>query len=305
MTYKKSKNIAPYHIQEESNIQQIPLDRIKVLNPRSRDKKKFAQIVESISTLGLKRPITVAEAEKNGQVQHYEIVCGQGRYEAFQMLGEKEIPCIVIKANKVDRFLMGLVENIARRKHTNKDLLESVRILQDRGFSIAQIAKKTALDPAYISGIIDLLRRGEDMLISAVEKGWLSIGLAVKIAQSGDAEVQEAMVKAYNSGLLNGQELIRVRGLINRRIMKMSGAIRGNKREGKPPITAQKLLKTYQAEVQRQKIMIKKAEINEQKLLFITSALRKVLQNEHFQTLLRAEGIEDMPKQLALKIQGA
>jgi ParB family chromosome partitioning protein len=37
----------------------VSLDRIRVLNPRARNKQAFAKMVENISSLGLKRPITV------------------------------------------------------------------------------------------------------------------------------------------------------------------------------------------------------------------------------------------------------
>ncbi len=58
----------------------------------------------------------------------------------------------------------------------------------------------------------------------------------------------------------------------------------------------------YQDEVRRQKLMIKKAEINEQRLLFLVTALRRLLGDEHFRTLLRAEGFADMPQPLAERL---
>ena len=44
---------------DESHVRMIPVDKIRVVNPRVRDKKKFEKIVESIAALGLKKPITV------------------------------------------------------------------------------------------------------------------------------------------------------------------------------------------------------------------------------------------------------
>jgi ParB family chromosome partitioning protein len=37
----------------------VPTDRIRVLNPRVRNPKTFADMVENIAKIGLKRPITV------------------------------------------------------------------------------------------------------------------------------------------------------------------------------------------------------------------------------------------------------
>jgi ParB family chromosome partitioning protein len=64
------------------------------------------------------------------------------------------------------------------------------------------------------------------------------------------------------------------------------------------------LVQTYQTEVRRQRITIKKAEVTESRLLFIVTALRRFLEDENFRTLLRAEGIDDIPKQLADRIRG-
>ncbi|MBX6741514.1 MAG: ParB N-terminal domain-containing protein, partial [Acetobacteraceae bacterium] len=178
-----------YHVHGPFEIRPIPLDRIRVINPRVRSQKVFAGIVESIATVGLKRPITVAESGSDEHGARYDLVCGQGRLEAFQALGEQEIPCVIVDAPEADRYLMSLVENLARRKHSNADLLGAVRALEQRGYNPQQIAKKTGLDATYVRGILHLLKEGEERLIGAVEKGWLPMTLAVKISGAGDSEV--------------------------------------------------------------------------------------------------------------------
>ena len=42
-------------------VEMLPVERIRVMNPRVRDKKRFAEIVRNIETIGLKRPITVRQ----------------------------------------------------------------------------------------------------------------------------------------------------------------------------------------------------------------------------------------------------
>lgn len=289
------------HVAGESTIQMIPLDQIRVLNPRVRNRQVFARLVENIAAIGLKRPITVTPAA-NGTEKAFEIICGQGRFEAFQALGEKDIPCVVVSANEADRFLISLVENLARRKHSNKDLLSSIQVLSERGYTPKDIAHKTSLDVAYINGILMLLRQGEERLIAAVEKGWLPIKVATEIARSNDAEIQQAMIEAYETGVLKGDQLIRVRRLIDRR--NAMGKRYGQQHHSERMTTPQKLLNAYQAEVRRQKVMIKKADINEQRLLIMVTALRQLLTDDYFCTLLRTEDIQDMPKPLADRIHG-
>ena len=46
--------------QETITVEMIPVDQITVINPRIRNRKIFRQIVDSISKVGLKKPITVS-----------------------------------------------------------------------------------------------------------------------------------------------------------------------------------------------------------------------------------------------------
>ena len=92
----------------------VPIDRIEVLNSRDRNMKVFEEIVENIRTIGLKKPITVAERTGEDGEQKYMLVCGEGRMNAFRILGETHIPALVIHVSDEDAFIMSLAENIAR-----------------------------------------------------------------------------------------------------------------------------------------------------------------------------------------------
>ncbi|MBR0683057.1 ParB N-terminal domain-containing protein [Roseomonas eburnea] len=288
---------------EASEIRRVPVDRIRVINPRVRNQKIFASIVDSIATIGLKRPITVALNGSDAGGPRYDLVCGQGRLEAFLALGEKEIPSIVVQASEADRYLMSLVENLARRKHSNADLLSAVRALDERGYTAMQICRKTGLDQTYIRGVLQLLAAGEERLIAAVEKGWLPITLAMQISAAGPEDVQVAMMEAYDSGMLRGEQLMKVRRLIDRRQAAGKRYTRTRREQG--TMTPRRLLLAYQAEVRRQRLVVKKAEVGEQRLLFVVSALRRLMSDEHLRTLLRAENVGEVPKPLADRLSGA
>ncbi len=44
---------------DHKHVTLIPTDRIRILNPRVRNRRTFEEMVESIARIGLKRPITV------------------------------------------------------------------------------------------------------------------------------------------------------------------------------------------------------------------------------------------------------
>jgi ParB family transcriptional regulator, chromosome partitioning protein len=89
----------------------IPIDRITVVNPRVRNKKVFNEIVSNIAELGLKRPITVAKREGTEGIR-YDLICGQGRLEAYLSLGQREIPALVVEADGEDCLVMSLIEKL-------------------------------------------------------------------------------------------------------------------------------------------------------------------------------------------------
>jgi ParB family chromosome partitioning protein len=58
----------------------------------------------------------------------------------------------------------------------------------------------------------------------------------------------------------------------------------------------------FRKETERQKLMIKKSRICDARLLNVVTAFNKLVADEHFLTLLRAEALETMPKFLWSKL---
>jgi len=278
-------------------IEMIPIDRISVINPRSRGKEKFKQIVTNISNLGLKKPVTVARRQTRNGDQQYDLVCGQGRLAAYKLLGQPEVPAFVIEASKQDLLLMSLAENLARRTHTSAELMREIGALKDRGYSYTKIAKKTDLHLSYVQGVIRLLNKGEDRLLRAVEKGQLPLSIAITIASSDDAEVQRALAEAYEKKNLRGKQLLRARQLIEER--RTHGRRHRSQERRKETVDSNVLLRAYQKEMTRQRILVKRSKVCETRLLFVTSAVKQLLQDDNFVTLLRAEALDEMPSFLA------
>ena len=67
-------------------------------------------------------------------------------------------------------------------------------------------------------------------------------------------------------------------------------------------MTSEGLVRAYQQEATRQKLLIKKAELTQSRLMFVREAFRTLCTDAHFMTLLRAEGLETMPADLARSV---
>lgn len=148
-----------------NRIEMIPISRIAVLNPRARNKRQHRDIVNNIEAIGLKRPITVSRHDSPSGAR-YDLVCGEGGLEAFQMLGQTEIPTVVIEASESECLVMSLVENIARRVQRPIDLMREISALRSRGFNDAAIAKKIGVGASWVNMIASLLERGEERLVT-------------------------------------------------------------------------------------------------------------------------------------------
>ena len=275
----------------------IPMDRITVVNPRVRNRKSFREIVDNIAELGLKRPITVAARQSEDGLR-YDLVCGQGRLEAFQELGQKNIPAIVIEASSEDCLVMSLVENLARRQHRALDLLRDIKGLKERGYSGKEIARKTQLSLKYVRGVLRLLESGEHRLLRAVESKKLPVSVAVDIAEAKDTEVQDVLRQAYENNQLRGGRLMAAKRLVEARQQYGKGQP-GADRTKRRALSVESLIRTYQNDVEKKQVLLRKATATRNELMFITEALRKLLNDENFITLLRAEGLATIPKNLS------
>lgn len=283
-----------------AKIELIDINRIHVLNPRVRNQKVFQEIAANMVDVGMKRPITVTPSRPGVPGREYDLVCGQGRLEAFKSAGMRQIWAMIIDADEEQALIMSLVENLARRQHRPIDLLQGVEILSRQGYGTASIAKKTGLNPGYVSEILNLMEKGEERLLNAVETGVLPMYLAVRIAESPEEE-QKALQEAYESKALRGNRLLAAQKLMERRRRRgkaLTGQDRGS-REGRRQMTGSDVVKAFERETERKKLLIRKANAVGDRLVFITQALRVLLADEHFHNLLRAEGLQTLPKGLA------
>lgn len=285
------------------SIEVIPVGAIDVVNPRARNRRIFKEIVTSVAELGLKRPITVKRKEA-GSESRFDLVCGQGRLEAYQALGQREIPAIIIDATNEDSAIMSLVENCARRQHRAIDLLHDIEGLRQRGYEYDDIARKTGLTVEYVRGISSLLESGEQRLLRAVEAGQMPVSVAVLIAQAEDNDIQNVLQQAYEGKLLRGQRLLAAKKLIEQRRRRGKGYKTGPRRTDGALLSSNALLRAYRQDVDRKKVLIRKSNSTKARLIFILEALRKLLTEPDFLAILEHEKLDTLPKNLALRLHG-
>jgi ParB family transcriptional regulator, chromosome partitioning protein len=281
-------------------IEMIPIDRITVVNPRIRSRHIFKGIVENIAEVGLKRPITVTRRSESGG-PFYDLVCGQGRLEAFRELGQIEVPALVVVADPDDCLIASLVENCARRQHQAIDLLQDIGGMRTRGYSDTEIARKTGLSYDYVHAVARLLERGEQRLLRAVEAGYLPISVAMQICEADDQGVQAALHQAYENNLLRGRNLLAARRLVElRQRTGKASTLHGSR--PKSPLSPENLVRAFEEDTERKRLMVKRTQATRNRLVFITEALRQLSTDECFMAMLEDEDLTTMPARIAARV---
>jgi ParB family chromosome partitioning protein len=184
--------------------------------------------------------------------------------------------------------------------------MHEVGSLHKRGYSDAEIAAKIGVTASWANMIVTLLNQGEERLVAAVETGLIPLSFAVEIAKADYSEVQNVLTDAYTAGKIKGKKLRAVRRMLDRRI-KHSKTMKNNNPSIKKPsrkFTVADLTQIYQREAEKQRLLVKKSDYTQAKLLFIVEALKDLLSDEGFTTLLRAERLDTMPRALTARIAG-
>jgi ParB family chromosome partitioning protein len=283
-------------LMQERKYGRIPIDKIRVLNSRNRNKKKFQENIRSIKEVGLLKPIVVNERNyrKDG---YYEVVCGQGRYIAYKSLGYEEIPAEIIDCSAKKAYLYSLVENIARVPPRTMWFAREVKRMKDSGFSYDQISKITGKCENYLHDYICLVEKGEERLIRGVEEGLFPISFATKVAHADTARVQNILMDAFDSGIVNSNNFPTVKKIIDIRMTRGEGVER--RTGGYSPLPNDYTIKQLKQDINKmtreKEAFVREAEGKENRLLSLLYGLHIVWKDQKFIELIKSENIGPMP----------
>jgi ParB family chromosome partitioning protein len=106
--------------------------------------KDIDELAESIKKQGLLQPIVVCPAEKKGK---YEVLLGQRRIQAFQMLQRDTILAAVLdeKVDTITAKVISLTENLVRRDLNRRDMIDVCTALYKKYGSMKDVADSTGL----------------------------------------------------------------------------------------------------------------------------------------------------------------
>jgi ParB family chromosome partitioning protein len=278
------------------SVVRVPIAQIKVLSSRERNQDRFKELIQSIEAIGLKRPITISQRREPGT---YDLICGERRMDAFAALGEAEVPALLVDAAAEDCILMGLIENIARRRHTPKELLQDIGRLS-KHYRASEISVKLGLGVDKVRAIILLLRRAEDRLLSAVDRGVVPSTLAVEIAKAATPKLQGALLEAHLNEHHTAKQIRAMRKLVEQR---QRSTLKAQGSSG--DLSSADLVRAYRLEADREQLIRKKADLAHARLTVLVSALKTLVSERMFANIIRREGLEQIPLQLLHRLSSA
>jgi ParB family transcriptional regulator, chromosome partitioning protein len=270
--------------------EEIPVDRIKVINHRNRDAEQFAMNVESINHVGLMKPIRVNDKFLD-RAGFYELICGEGRLLAHQKMERATIMAEVVTCTRKEAYLQSLVENIARTKPSSMDFARELKRLHDEGWDYSTIARVACKSEQYIRAYIRLVEQGEDRLIHGVEHGIFPIKLATQVATAENGQIQHVLMDAFDEGVVTTINFARARRIIMTRA-------RGAKDKKKSPeqYTVDQLKQDIATATKTKTSYVREAKGKESRFLTLLTEINTLWRDTEFVSILREENLCDRPR---------
>jgi ParB family chromosome partitioning protein len=167
--------ILPRSDRIEDGLREIPPDLIQpnARQPRRTfDQARLAELAESIRTRGVLQPIVVRPLAGGS----FELVAGERRLRAAQMVELATIPALVRDTDDWERLDLALAENMAR---VDLNAVEEARacamLVDDLGLTKQEVGRRVGRSRVAISNLIRLLDLPEEAL-ELIEDGNLSEG---------------------------------------------------------------------------------------------------------------------------------
>jgi ParB family chromosome partitioning protein len=203
-------DISDIQTEGSSSINEIDLNKIKV-NPnqprREFNPEALQELAESIKEIGIIQPITLRETAED----EYQIIAGERRFRASQMVGLKTIPAYIRTANDENVMEMALIENIQREDLNSVEIALAYQHLLDQ-YKLTQerLSERVGKNRATIANYLRLLKLPAEIQMGLQNKQ-IEMAHARALVSLSDPKLQ---VKMYREIVENGYSVRRVEEMV-------------------------------------------------------------------------------------------
>lgn len=154
---------------EKPGVLEVPIHKI-VTNPRqprkSQDHAALEDLINSIREHGIVQPLVMVKAGSG-----YQLIAGERRLKAAQMLGLPTVPAIVRDATTQQQLELAIVENVQRKDLNPMERAHAYRKLIDE-FSLTQehVAKRVGKSRVTVTNTLRLLDLPADIQQAIIDE---------------------------------------------------------------------------------------------------------------------------------------
>ncbi len=162
------------------------------------------ELAENIRQHGILQPLLVKDTGR-----FYQIVAGERRYRAAQLLGLEKVPVRIIEPRDAqDELQIALAENLQRKNLDTLEEAQAFRTLIRRfGLSYRELARLAGRSVAHVHGRLQLL--DYDDVREAIEQKKIGIADAIQLARVPDESQRRELLADIEAGTLRGVGLHR------------------------------------------------------------------------------------------------
>lgn len=166
------------------------------------DQEKLVELANSIKEFGVLEPIIVTKSIKG-----YEIVAGERRTKACELVGIETIPAIIKDFSDEEMMQIALLENIQRENlsaieeaEAYNNLIKALNITQE------ELARKIGKSRSYVTNMLGLLTLPESVKYEILH-GYISMGHAKVLSKLQDEDLIKELVEKIKNDHISVREL--------------------------------------------------------------------------------------------------
>ncbi len=200
------------HTQGSSTINEVPLDQIEP-NPnqprREFDPETLQDLANSIREIGIVQPITLRQTADD----RYQLISGERRWRASQMVGLSTIPAYIRKINDENVMEMALVENIQREDLNAIEIaLAYAHLLENEGMTQEKVSERVGKSRVAVANYLRLLKLPAQVQM-ALQKKEIDMGHARALVALDSPSQQ---LKVFDQIRKNGMSVRQVEELVKK-----------------------------------------------------------------------------------------
>lgn len=208
-------------IDPRERVQRVPLGKIRAtaMQPRKEfSAEALKELADSIREQGIVQPLIVRERDG-----FFELIAGERRWRASQLLNLPDVPVIVREADDRSVLELALIENLQRENlNALEEALGYAKLAEDFQLTQEDIAKKVGKSRAAVANATRLLKL-PPQIQSFIREGRLSVGHAKVILGLSDVAIQSIAAERIIKDGLNVRQAEGLVAKLETRPAKSSG----------------------------------------------------------------------------------